>query len=73
MTKQIIIVFAILCSLQARADVVPARGDTVRCTSFHAAITNGCTPELLSEAKLLIVSLHFKLDCKVTELFSDII
>lgn len=37
MTKQIIIVFAILCSLQARADVVPARGDTVRCTSFHAA------------------------------------
>ena len=38
----------------------------------QASIMAGCTPELLSEAKLLIVSLHFKLDGKVTDLFSKI-
>lgn len=35
MTKQIIFIFAVLCSLQARADVQPAQGDTVRYTSFY--------------------------------------
>lgn len=37
MTKRIIYVFAVLCTLQARANVQPAQGDTVRYTSFHAA------------------------------------
>lgn len=37
MTKRIIYVFTVLCTLQARANVQPAQGDTVRYTSFHAA------------------------------------
>lgn len=36
MTKQIIFIFAVFCSLQARANVQPIQGDTVRYTSFHA-------------------------------------
>lgn len=32
MTKNIILIFAALCSLQARAAVQPTEGDTVRCT-----------------------------------------
>lgn len=35
MTKQIIFIFAVLCSLQARADVQPVQRDTVRYTSFY--------------------------------------
>ena len=37
MTKRLIFIFAALCSLQARADVLPAQRDTVRCTSLYAA------------------------------------
>lgn len=37
MTKQIIFIFAVLCSLQARANVHPSQEDTVRYTSHHAA------------------------------------
>ena len=37
MTKRIIYVFMVLCTLQARANVQPAQGDTVRYTSLHAA------------------------------------
>ena len=36
MTKQIIFIFAVFCSLQARANVQPIQSDTVRYTSFHA-------------------------------------
>ena len=35
MTKQIIFFFAVFCSLQARANVQPTQGDTVRYTSFY--------------------------------------
>ena len=35
MTKQIIFIFAVFCSLQARANVQPTHGDTVRYTSFY--------------------------------------
>ncbi len=35
MTKQIIFIFAVLCSLQARANVQPSEGDTVRYVSFY--------------------------------------
>ena len=35
MTKQIIFIFAVLCSLQARANVRTIQEDTVRCTSFY--------------------------------------
>lgn len=35
MTKQIIFIFAVFCSLQARANVQPTQGDTVRYTSFY--------------------------------------
>lgn len=35
MTKQIIFIFAVLCSLQARANVQPSEGDTVRYASFY--------------------------------------
>lgn len=35
MTKQIIFIFAVLCSLQARADVRTTQEDTVRYTSFY--------------------------------------
>lgn len=37
MTKQIIFIFAVLYSLQARANVHPSQEDTVRYTSYHAA------------------------------------
>lgn len=36
MTKQIIFIFAVLCSLQAQADVQPVQEDTVRYTSLYA-------------------------------------
>lgn len=36
MTKQIIFIFAVFCSLQARANVQPMQGDTVRYTSLYA-------------------------------------
>lgn len=36
MTKQIIFIFAVLCSLQARANIQPVQEDTVRHTSFYA-------------------------------------
>lgn len=35
MTKQIIFIFALLCTLQAQANIQPSDGDTVRCNSFH--------------------------------------
>lgn len=35
MTKQIIFIFTVLCSLQARANVRPFEGDTVQHTSFY--------------------------------------
>lgn len=37
MTRRIIFIFAALCSLQARASVRPAQGDTVRYESFYDA------------------------------------
>lgn len=37
MTKQIIFIFAVLCSLQVRANVRPSERDTVRYTSFYDA------------------------------------
>lgn len=37
MTKQIIFIFAVLCTLQARADVFSAQEDTVRYTDRYAA------------------------------------
>lgn len=37
MTKQIIFIFAVLCSLQSRANVHPSQEDTVRYTPHHAA------------------------------------
>lgn len=37
MTKQIIFIFAVLCSLQAQANVQPSSRDTVRYTSFYDA------------------------------------
>lgn len=36
MTKQIIFIFAVFCSLQTRANVQPIQGDTVRYTSLYA-------------------------------------
>lgn len=36
MTKQIIFIFTVFCSLQARANVQPIQGDTVRYTSLYA-------------------------------------
>lgn len=35
MTKQIIFIFAVLCTLQVRANVRPSEGDTVRYTPFY--------------------------------------
>lgn len=37
MTKQIIFIFAVFCSLQARANAHPSQEDTVRYASHHAA------------------------------------
>lgn len=37
MTKQIIFIFAVFCSLQARANVHPSQEDTVRYTTHYAA------------------------------------
>lgn len=37
MTKQIIFIFAVFCSLQARANTYPSQEDTVRYTSHHVA------------------------------------
>lgn len=37
MTKQIIFIFTVLCSLQARANVHPSQEDTVRYTTHYAA------------------------------------
>lgn len=36
MTKQIIFIIAVLCSLQVRANIQPEQGDTVRYTSLYA-------------------------------------
>lgn len=52
MTKQIIFIFALLCTLQAQASVQPVQKDTVRHTIHYevAELLNRCSPSISTGA-----------------------